>query len=384
MLEQDKGKINFDILEGIRGIASLYVCIAHCRGVLWIGGRHYSAIHPQSDWSVFDYLLMGFNVLTRLSTEFVIVFFILSGFSIAHSLRNNPSVKDFLQRRFIRLYPPYLMAIFWAGVVLLFIQTLQPEFFTGAFNTPQFQRLKSSADYFQPWVMIKNLIYLPQQYGIIHPLWSLTQEVLFYLLAPFMLRYRMIYYLGSSLLYVYGMQFPKLDLSALGILEKYLYVFNFYFMIGVFLYDQYGRISIIFNTFKKKYMWPILILTFLCTLAANLIQIGSSNTTYLLSGILGCLFIVLFLKFNIKSPILLFIGKFSYSLYITHFATIYLYMSLLYYFTTLQPPYIYNNYIFIPSIGCCIIVAYLSYYFIERKTKEILQRLRVKSEKEIK
>lgn len=122
-----KKKIDFDILESLRGMASLYVCIGHARALLWIGGEHYLKIHPRETLQWTDYLLLGLNMLTRLSTEFVIVFFVLSGFSIAHSLRNSTAPGSFYKRRFVRLYPPYLLALLWAMLTIGLLQWLVPQ-----------------------------------------------------------------------------------------------------------------------------------------------------------------------------------------------------------------------------------------------------------------
>lgn len=85
-MQKQLGKKEFEILDSIRGIASLYVAIAHCRGTLWIGGNEFLKLFPLDTWSIWDYMMYGTSMLTRLAVEFVIVFFILSGFSIAHSL----------------------------------------------------------------------------------------------------------------------------------------------------------------------------------------------------------------------------------------------------------------------------------------------------------
>jgi len=89
------------ILDSLRGLASLYVCIAHCRGNLWIGGEKYLQLHPFNTWDISNWLIMLSMSLTKLSGEAVIFFFVLSGFSIAHSLQYQPSVKMFLLKRFI-------------------------------------------------------------------------------------------------------------------------------------------------------------------------------------------------------------------------------------------------------------------------------------------
>src|SRR4051812_25747669 len=179
-----KRKLNFDILESLRGLAALYVCIGHSRANLWIGGEKYLQLHPRGTLGITDYLILALNMLTRLSTEFVIVFFVLSGFSIAHSLRNSTTPLPFYKRRFIRLYPPYITAIIWAMAVVLLIQGIQPHLIDKTYSTPVLDRLADSRLLFNWAVFFKNLLYLPQLDGMLRPFWSLTMEVAFYLIAP--------------------------------------------------------------------------------------------------------------------------------------------------------------------------------------------------------
>src|SRR5690349_10958843 len=122
-------KINFNILESLRGLAALYVCIGHCRAVLWIGGTEYVKQNPSL--SAIDYAILAINMTTRLSSEFVIVFFVLSGFSIAHSLRNSKAPLPFYKRRFIRLYPPYIAALLWGMLTIGIIQLINPHLTDG-------------------------------------------------------------------------------------------------------------------------------------------------------------------------------------------------------------------------------------------------------------
>src|SRR6266542_4581506 len=192
-------KINFNILESLRGLAALYVCIGHCRALLWIGGNEY--VRQHSSLKTSDYLVLGLNMLTRLSSEFVIVFFVLSGFSIAHSLRNSKAPLPFYKRRFVRLYPPYIVALLWGMLVVGIIGFIQPHFTDGTYATPVFDRLLNSQHLFTWRAFLKSLFYLPNIDGVLGPFWSLTQEVIFYLLAPFIFRNTKIYYFISALLF---------------------------------------------------------------------------------------------------------------------------------------------------------------------------------------
>lgn len=378
MSEENKVKIDFDILEAIRGIAALYVCIAHCRGVLWIGGTHYLSIHPIASWGILDYFIMGANMLTRLSTEFVIIFFVLSGFSIAYSLRNKTSIKKYAQRRFIRLYPPYVAAIIWAGIVLLIIKSCHPDFFIGKYNTLQFERLKFSLNYFDWNVLLKDMIYIPHEGGIINPFWSLTYEVIFYIVAPVLFLNIRAYYFGSIILFIVGLIIQYSGILSLNILTSFLFNYNLYFMIGVALYHNFETVCLIFKKWSKVSFIGIMFICFGILLTISLYYKNANTSSYILASALAVILIIFFLIHQINIKWLNFVGKFSYTLYITHFATIYLYFSLYYTFFKAEPPYIFNNLVFVPAVFFCLIIAYMHYFFIERRTKMVLSKARTK------
>ena len=94
-----KQVVNFSILDALRGFAALYVCIAHARGLLWMGMVEYLKRHPYKTWDLYDYVISAVMSLTKLSGEFVIFFFVLSGFSIAHSLASKNAYLPFLKKR---------------------------------------------------------------------------------------------------------------------------------------------------------------------------------------------------------------------------------------------------------------------------------------------
>jgi len=370
-------KLNFDILESLRGVAALYVCIGHCRGNLWIGGEHYLRLHPRNTLGFFDYLVLGSNMLTRLTTEFVIVFFVLSGFSIAHSLRNTTKPWPFYKRRFIRLYPPYVAAIFWAMLVVLLIQLIYPHFVDGTYQTPTFGRLEASRQLFNWKTFLKNLIYLPQTDGVLRPFWSLTQEVIFYILAPFLFRNRRIYYTISIILYLAVTALLQMGWIRDTIITEYFY-FNIFFVVGVALYNNFELICdklAIFTT--RKSLWTAIAIFFIMIFISLSIK-NYELVTAFISAFMSIILIMYLLSQNVQVKPLIAIGRFSYTLYITHFATVMLFMTLYYLIARASPPYIYNNIVFIPAIFFCLGIAWLHYTLVEKRSKAILGKLRIK------
>jgi peptidoglycan/LPS O-acetylase OafA/YrhL len=372
-----KRKLNFDILESLRGMAALYVCIGHSRANLWIGGEHYLQLHPRNTWGFSDYLLIGLNMLTRLSTEFVIVFFVLSGFSIAHSLRKHTEAVPFYKRRFIRLYPPYITALLWAMVVFLLIRAIAPQFTDGSYQTATLARLKDSRQLLNWKVVLQNLVYLPQLDGIIRPFWSLTMEVIFYLAAPFLFRNKKIYYSISILLFItwIGVQYSTWHPHS--IIENYLF-YNLFFATGVALYQYYDIVLQKAKFFlTSKALWIALGIYF-TMIGISLVITRYEPITAFFAAFMSIILIVYLLSANKEIKWLIGIGRFSYTLYITHFPSVMLYMALYFLITNATPPYIYNSLVFIPCVFFCLGIAYLQYYFVERKSKQVLDRLREK------
>ena len=47
-------KIDFKILDGLRGIAAIYVVFNHARGNLFIGGVKYAQLKNVAEWNLYE------------------------------------------------------------------------------------------------------------------------------------------------------------------------------------------------------------------------------------------------------------------------------------------------------------------------------------------
>jgi len=371
---------DFEILDSIRGIASLFVTIAHCRGTLWMGGGEFLKMFPRETWTTGDYVIFGISMLTRLSVEFVIVFFVLSGFSIAHSLSSNTSVKQFYLRRLIRIYPSYLVALIWAGLIFALTRNWFPEWYDGSRTKFAFERTVPMNTFFEPTVILRNIFYMTDEQGMIAPFWSLTYEVIFYILAPFLFRKVNLYILASVVLFLVNVFFQDFVLS-LGIPKyfyKFLFVYNIYFSIGVGLYNYFETIKAAFEKVSKRLLLLFIIIAVVLTYGANIyFQVGTIYS-FGAAALLGALLIIFFLKYQVQIPWLINIGKFSYTLYIVHYPTIFLYLAFYHLIFNPDTIYIVNYFVWMPAVFFCLGAAYLQYLLVESKTKHILNRLRHK------
>jgi len=315
-----KRKLSFDILDSIRGIAALYVAISHCRGVLWIGGSEFLKKFPRDTWDMGDYLMFGTSMLTRLAVEFVIVFFVLSGFSIAHSLSSDKAPLPFYKRRFIRIYPSYIIALVWAGLVFILTRYWHPEWYNGqtmqaaldagiSADKIPFIRAEEMNTYFTGSQMAQNILYLPGK-GYVTPFWSLTYEVLFYLLAPFLLRKINIYAAVSFVLFLANILMPATILSS-GLplpLYEFLFVYNVYFAAGILLYTHFDKANKLVEGLGKLQMIFLMLFVLAVMYGVNFYFRIETPWSFIVSGILGTLLIILFLIYKERIPCLMDVG----------------------------------------------------------------------------
>ncbi|MEH0157666.1 acyltransferase [Limibacter armeniacum] len=360
-------KESFLQLEALRGLAALYVLINHSRGWLWVGGTYFVENNLKGELTMIGQLGMYLNMFTRLGHEFVVLFFLLSGFSIAYALHNSKDVISFLVRRGIRLYPPYLLSVLWALFVVYMTREVTPDLYKGVYEGVQYRGL-SNVEYFLSFESIALLfVYVPTGI-VVAQFWSLGYEVVFYLIAPFVVSKKSIYYvIISSLLYIVG-TFFKVEYF----LFNFVFVYNFYFAIGVFLFCYYIPIrKYLYQRVSVYVLMVFVLLLFIVMVGLNILWGGYSRLTELIALFLGGIMIELFLERGFKSILLSFIGKFSYSLYITHLATITLFISIVIYLFDLEPPFV-SPFFYWLSLPFSLLVAYVQYLIIEKNTKRWL------------
>jgi peptidoglycan/LPS O-acetylase OafA/YrhL len=385
-----KRKLSFDILDSIRGIAALYVAISHCRGVLWIGGSEFLKKFPRDTWDMGDYLMFGTSMLTRLAVEFVIVFFVLSGFSIAHSLSSDKSPLPFYKRRFIRIYPSYIIALIWAGLVFILTRYWHPEWYNGqtmqaaldagiSADKIPFIRAEEMNTYFTGSQMAQNILYLPGK-GYVTPFWSLTYEVLFYLLAPFLLRKINIYAAVSFVLFLANILMPAtIQSSGLPLpLYEFLFVYNVYFAAGILLYTHFDKANKIVEGVGKLQMIYLMLFVLAVMYGVNFYFRIETPWSFMVSAVLGTLLIIFFLKYQVRIPWLMNVGRYSYTLYITHFATVFLYLGIYWLIFKPDTTYILNYFVWMPAVFFAMGLAWIQYQLVEKRTKNILNLLRQK------
>ena len=367
-----KQVVNFSILDALRGVAALYVCVAHARGLLWMGMGQYLKLHPYNTWKVYDYAVAGLMALTKLSGEFVIFFFVLSGFSIAHSLASKNAYLPFLKKRAFRLYPTYLLGLIWAAIVLIIAMVYRPQYFTGFLNNDNvlFSRFQNSTNFFSFKQILNNLFYNPNVSSIIAPYWSLVYEVIFYLLAPLVILRLRWYVIISTLLFIVGF-FISSDRTII----NYFLNYNFYFMIGIYSYHIIPTLQKYVTSISLPLLLAVSVGSLGCMIVIESIS-PDNRLSMMLSAMLSVFLIANTLQKKIRINWLEKIGEFSYTLYATHFQTILLLFIVYDLSGVIKTDNLSNPIIWITAVPISVIVAYLLYLATEKKVKIYLNNLR--------
>jgi peptidoglycan/LPS O-acetylase OafA/YrhL len=310
-------------LDGLRGMAAVYVMIGHARWLLWEGYGSYSE-HPEL-YSFLEKLNMYFFAFFKYGHQMVMFFFILSGFVIhlknAQVLKMNSNAEinwmSYYFKRIIRIVPPFFTVL----LIGYFIDEI------GLLNHFEIYHSKTNYDLINNNIhanhglinLLGNVFFLGgityPVWGTNGPLWSLSLEWWFYVIYPlFIIIGRKKIWLPSMIVVFFFFLSQTISSEILIIFQRIFSAFICWWF-GVVLADIYtGRIK-----FPIRHL-DLLILSFMPLYWV----INSTISDILVSlGFVGIVTILLHLKNeNIFIRLLTKLkplGTISYSLYICHF-----------------------------------------------------------------
>ena len=273
-------------LDAFRGIAAFSVMIYHFTTI---------------------YDITFSEVSTKFSLDYgwlgVPFFFILSGFVITLTVEKCKSAKEFLLKRFLRLYPTYWICLS-VTVAVIFLGDWGAKYET--FN-------KSIPEVLMNYTMFHRYFNFDNVDGAY---WSLLPELLFYILMAALLtigRHKQLIIYNSILISICSIHY----FFPLPIIGKTLAVhYILLFMIGINFYKIYTQQSNLYN--------HILIFINL-TIGVFLYQIEHFKHSVLFLGISFTLIVLSFYLFVFKKLVLfgritplVFLGTISYALYLIH------------------------------------------------------------------
>ncbi|MCE0498997.1 MAG: acyltransferase [Methylacidiphilales bacterium] len=242
----------------------------------------------ESAWAalaVMRWVLAGIVLMTHLRATFVpsnaaidfivslggkaavMGFFLISGYSIAHSYGERPD--GYFRRRFLRIYPLYLVAVLFTQLVVYLAPSPAVCLDGYAFNSAGFRTSVANA------LLLQGFAAIPLTYNI--PLWSLSIEVLYYLLAPFLYRRPqtvLAYFIIVSMIVFHLSPDPGLLYGYTALI--YLWPWLIGFLLGrdasrivrTVVYGLIGALLVFLS--KRETVEPLSVVTYLGTFAAIL------------------------------------------------------------------------------------------------------------------
>lgn len=353
-------------IDGLRGIAIAGVILTHAASITNLGGL------PK------NLLLLG--------SMGVQLFFVISAFTIFLSLSKTDGIKtqfrDFYIRRLFRIIP-----IYWIGVILYTIVYGLGS--RGWLDGPELW-------HYPLHVFLVNCFHPDVTSSVVPGGWSISTEVMFYLLVPVLYRF---FYTNKRLAIMMFFSLTALPLlntryghyllqsSFIGyekvIIEQFVYRWIFgqlaCFGFGMILFKIYQD-----GTYRKYISNPLVNLCFTAFVSVLLIMLRKFHLVLPEKHHLyAFMFMVLALLLSVHpwkiyvNKYTVFLGKISYSGYLLHFLVIKQISNLILY---LRPDIstsslAYFGIIAIGSFAITIPLAYLSYQFIELKAVDLGRQL---------
>jgi len=342
-------------IDSIRFLAAFAVVASHFRGAFFV---EYSLL-PDFQKGPISFL---FYSITRIGFEAVLIFFILSGFLVGgKSLKRLADgtfrIDDYIIDRFVRIMLPLISALI--------------------FTVPIYYLIGDSLNWIHWFGNLFSLqgIFVP---SIIEPLWSLSYEVWFYIIIGACCY---IYMKDSSLKLKYLSYFILFISSLIFLKLKIIYLIVW--IIGVVSFKLIP---------KKESNWSLFFFGMLSITLIVLLELSSQSNTSINISLNRDLLIIIFafvfsvfiiflikhkpqkkwsLRFNNISKKL---ADFSYTLYLTHMLVLNVFEFLEFPKSKLLSIESLSLYFF--ELFVALIFAYLIYYFFERNTKFVKDKIK--------
>jgi len=341
-----------EYIDAIRGLAAISVFIYHWMATL--------DIH------------LEFIDIGRVG---VVIFFIVSGFVIPWSLndKSTSSVREFVIKRFFRLYPAYWFSLLFVIVAYLTIPNIDWSKGGG-------QEINSISQ------VIVNLSMIQRALGfsnVIGAYWTLFIELAFYVCCVLL-------FIKGGLHNIKTLTILTIVLSLIALAGAGL---RFYAGIKLPIILPISLSFMFYGSILRHYLLgekkgqnfqPIILFLFIFTILFFTLKFNYQDgwfKWYLTNFISFSLCILLLTKYKIKNTILLYFGKISYSFYLLHGVIIAVLFSQ---FNTLVETWFGWLLVSILSLAVTTLISHFSYRFIEYEVGLISKRFikkQVKHEK---
>jgi peptidoglycan/LPS O-acetylase OafA/YrhL len=363
--------MNIKVLDGLRGLAALYVMIGHARWLLWEGYSEGYLIHT-AEYGWIDKMLMYFLSIFKFGHESVLLFFVLSGFLIhkgyvkkfLNDALQSVNIGQFYIKRIRRIYPPFLFALCLTGLLDFIGRNFGFTIYTGNTSNAGINVTVGNQS-LSFLTFIGNIFFLFKEYvpifGTNGPTWSLKLEWWFYSIYPiFLLFSRKNIYYSTVIIFVL---FALANYTSFWTetLSKAVFSSIISWWAGVILAEVYTkRIGLGLLNFTVITLIGFFLLPFLPIYS----DLYDFRIALLLTAIISCL--LFFKTKNISFKLIenfKFFGDFSYTLYIIHFPILVFISGIVLKYNQNQLPM--HSYFVFLGIIVCLVLAYLTHFLVE-------------------
>lgn len=327
----------------------------------------------------------------RNSYIFVEFFFVLSGFVLAHgyAYRDELKFKPYMTARFFRLYPLHLF-MFIVFIALELLKYFAAKYANLNFNNEPFTGSTAFQEILPNLLLIQSWVPFADSLSFNYPSWSISIEfymyaILFFTIVFFQSKKPIVWLFISIVAFI--LIFLDSDIFKSSVLRGLSCFFG-----GAFIYTLYRKIS----HMKVPYRIGSLIEFALIFLIIGILQLQINLQSILVS----LLFMLTVLTFSfesgyiskvLKTPSFQYLGKLSYSIYMTHAAILFCLTStamVLQKVTGIEfAPMLdsrryldfgnsaINNIVIVLILVIVIIVSHFTYYHIEIKGQKLGRKL---------
>ncbi|MDR0824094.1 MAG: acyltransferase [Prevotella sp.] len=293
----------YQYIDSLRGIAVLMVVLVHIRNVL-------------NDTTLF---FPADSILHRIIGSGgygVQLFFIVSAYTLTMSYYNRideaARTKKFFIRRFFRIAPMYYLAI----IYFTLDKYLQFNLANPDFSAIPLRSLISNVFFTNALIPEHTNNYVPGG-------WSVSVEFIFYFLMPLICS-RIKSVNSAMLLFLATLTFAVIidPIFRIYTIYPYFQEYNFFVQLPVF---PLGVMTYLYLNNKDKTLKPF---TLACLMASLLVFCYIALPKHILFSLLFALVLIIQSRYSFKAlsnKLLAEVGKVSFSLYLVHFAVIYLF-----------------------------------------------------------
>ncbi|MCK6745153.1 acyltransferase [Enterobacter cloacae] len=342
-------------LESFRAISAFTVMLAHCY-IIFISNR-YPDIYP---------------IAGSFAQSSVMVFFVLSGFLIGLSVKNNLNrnkgtfcIKEYADARFFRIYPPLIFSL----VLTAFLSLLSIYIFNMPDGKPlsAWARMPGYSLNFIPTQYFSTLTFsnylLNQGVSSNGSLWSLPIEVWCYVVA--------------GLMFVRNIWIKTLSVCLFLVLQDMHIKFRLFSLVWALSFVVAFAMPVILKIKYTSFICILISITMASFAKNNFIEFYTTKTGLYFNTFIGLSFLFLLiplLKHDIKINIFKAHARYSYSLYLIHFPLMIFAIAILMRYDISNPNHDVIAFILLPLV--CIWVSKKSALLFENRNriKNILTR----------